>query len=102
MAWSDGDAPCSKRGGRRNDAEGHIGYLTKRLRLTPAQRDSVEAIIARHKPAMDSVWRQVGPRFETIRDSISNDIRRQLTPEQQASYSEMIQRVEAERRGRKD
>ena len=80
----------------------HLNILTRRLNLTTAQRDSVKAILARHKPAMDSIWGQLGPRFETIKDSISNDIRRQLTPEQQTAYTEMIQRVESERREEND
>ena len=76
----------------------HLEFMTRRLDLTAAQRDSVQAILGRYKPKMDSIWRQIGPRFETIKDSISNDIRRQLTPEQQARYTEMIERFEKERR----
>jgi hypothetical protein len=77
----------------------HIDYMSRKLNLTPAQKDSVQAILERYKPAMDSIWRQLGPRFETIKDSISNEIRRQLTPEQQTAYTEMIRRFEEERRG---
>lgn len=82
----------------RHDSEDHLEFMTRRLDLTPAQRDSVEAILGRYKPRMDSIWRQIGPRFETIKDSISNDIRRQLTPEQQTRYTEMLERFENERR----
>ncbi|MEP7327139.1 MAG: hypothetical protein ABI836_14405 [Gemmatimonadota bacterium] len=77
----------------------HIEFLSRKLELTPPQKDSVHSILERHKPAMDSLWRQLGPRFETIRDSISNEIRRQLTPKQQQAYTEMIRRFEEERRG---
>jgi Spy/CpxP family protein refolding chaperone len=80
-------------------SDDHIEYMSRKLNLTPAQKDSVQAILERHKPAMDSIWRQLGPRFETIKDTISNEIRRQLTPEQQQAYAEMIRRFEAERRG---
>jgi Spy/CpxP family protein refolding chaperone len=82
----------------RHDSEDHLEFMTRRLDLTAAQRDSVRAILGRYKPRMDSIWRQIGPRFETIKDSISNDIRRQLTPEQQTRYSAMIERFEKERR----
>ena len=82
----------------RHDSEDHLEFMTRRLDLTAVQRDSVQAILGRYKPKMDSIWRQIGPRFETIRDSISNDIRRQLTPEQQTRYSEMIERFDKERR----
>jgi Spy/CpxP family protein refolding chaperone len=83
---------------RHHDSDDHIEFMTRRLELTPAQRDSVQAILGRYKPKMDSIWRQLGPRFETIKDSISNDIRRQLTPEQQTRYTRMIERFEQERR----
>jgi Spy/CpxP family protein refolding chaperone len=81
----------------RHDSDDHLEFMTRRLDLNPAQRDSVQAILGRYKPKMDSIWRQIGPRFETIKDSISNDIRRQLTPEQQTKYTEMIERFEKER-----
>ena len=82
----------------RHDSDDHLEFMTRRLQLTPAQRDSVQAILGRYKPKMDSIWRQLGPRFETIKDSISNDIRRQLTPEQQTKYTEILERFEQERR----
>ncbi|MEO8202111.1 MAG: hypothetical protein ABI679_16385 [Gemmatimonadota bacterium] len=84
-----------------HDSADHVEFLTKELNLTPAQRDSVQAVLERYRPRMDTIWQQVGPRFETIKDSISNDIRRQLTPDQQATYTEMIRRLEAERAGSK-
>ena len=80
-------------------SDDHIEFMSRKLDLTPAQKDSVQAILERYKPAMDSIWQQLGPRFETIKDSISNAIRRQLTPEQQQAYTEMIRRFEEERRG---
>lgn len=82
----------------RHGSDDHLEFMTRRLDLTPAQRDSVQAILGRYKPKMDSIWQQLGPRFETIKDSISNDIRRQLTPAQQIKYSDMIERFEKERR----
>jgi Spy/CpxP family protein refolding chaperone len=80
-----------------HDSDDHMEFMTRRLDLTSAQRDSVQAILGRYKPKMDSIWRQLGPRFETIKDSISTDIRRQLTPEQQVKYTEMIERFEKDR-----
>jgi Spy/CpxP family protein refolding chaperone len=81
----------------RHNSEDHLRFMTRQLELTPSQRDSVQAILGRYKPKMDSIWRQVGPRFETIKDSISNDIRRQLTPEQQTKYTNMLERFEQQR-----
>ena len=97
-----GDHPALGRERHHRGKGEHLNFLTDRLKLTTAQRDSVEAILARHKPAMDSIWSKFGPRFETIKDSISNDIRRQLTPEQQTAYTEIIRRFELERRGADD
>ncbi len=91
--------PGRKSHDRHPGADDHIEFLSRKLELTPPQKDSVQSILERHKPAMDSLWRQLGPRFETIRDSISNEIRRQLTPTQKQSYTEMIRRFEEERRG---
>ena len=74
----------------KHDSNDHLEYMTRRLDLSTAQRDSVQAILGRYKPKMDSIWRQLGPRFETIKDSISNDIRRQLTPDQQVVLIEQF------------
>ncbi len=93
-----GDGHRGRNAHGRHDSGDHIEYMARKLDLTREQRDSVEAILERYKPKMDSVWRHLGSRFETIKDSISNDIRRQLTPEQQSKYTEMIARFEKERR----
>ena len=93
-----GDMPRLKRSHHHNDSDDHIEFMARRLKLTQVQRDSVQAILEHYKPKMDSIWRQLGPRFETIKDSISNDIRQQLTPEQQIRYTELLERLEHERR----
>ncbi|MEO8294506.1 MAG: hypothetical protein ABI613_03245 [Gemmatimonadota bacterium] len=85
-----------------HDSGDHVEFLVKELKLTVSQRDSVQAILDRYRPKMDSIWRQLGPRFETIKDSISTDIRRQLTAEQQKTYTEMIRRLDADHSGAKD
>src|SRR6185503_10274854 len=98
IAMADRDKlPGQKSHHHHPGSDDHIEYMSRKLDLTPAQKDSVQSILERHKPAMDSIWRQLGPRFETIKDSISNEIRRQLTPEQQQAYTEMIRRFEEER-----
>ncbi|MGE0353673.1 MAG: Spy/CpxP family protein refolding chaperone [Gemmatimonadales bacterium] len=87
------------RGGHedRRDRDDHLKSLARDLNLTPAQEDSVRAIVDRYRASMDSIWREVGPRFGTLRDSISSDIRKQLTPEQVNAYNEMIQRYRRDR-----
>ena len=46
------------------------------------QQDSIRAILERHEPAMDSMWREVRPRFDSLRGVVRDEIRAQLTPDQ--------------------
>jgi hypothetical protein len=85
------------RGGR-----GHLERLQHELDLTPDQRDSVRAILERHRPGFDSVWADTRPRYETLRDQVRSDIRAQLNPDQQQRYDDMIARLDAERRAREE
>ncbi|MEO8226525.1 MAG: hypothetical protein ABI637_03790 [Gemmatimonadota bacterium] len=71
--------------------------LTRDLDLTQAQQDSVRGILARRAAAMDSLWRDVGPRFETLKSTVRSDIRAQLNPDQQRKYAEMNKRFDAMR-----
>jgi Spy/CpxP family protein refolding chaperone len=81
---------------------GHVERLQRELDLTPDQRDSVRAILERHRPGFDSVWAESRPRYETLRDRVRSDIRAQLDPHQQRRYDDMIARLDAERRARED
>lgn len=101
VAYGERDRPSTRFRHDHREPRDHIGYLARRLDLTATQQDSVKAILERHQASMDSIWRQVGPRFGTLRDSISNDIRRQLTPDQVERYNDMIRRFEELRRDSK-
>lgn len=85
------------RGGRA-----HLERLQRELDLTPGQRDSVRAILERHRPGFDSVWAETRPRYETLRDRVRSDIRAQLDPDQQRRYDDMIARLDAARRAREE
>ncbi len=85
-------------GGHGRDPERYQRALNHELHLTPTQQDSVKAILARRRQAMDSVWQDVAPRVETLRTSIRSEIARQLTPEQQEKFDRMNQRLDAEHR----
>lgn len=74
-----------------------VDRLTHELNLTPAQHDSVAAILQRRRTSMDSLWREVGPRFETLRVTVRSEIRSQLTPDQQRKFAEMNKRSDAMR-----
>jgi Spy/CpxP family protein refolding chaperone len=59
------------------------------------QSDSVRAVLARNRPAMDSLWHTMAPRFDTLRASIRAQIRRYLTPAQQTKYVDLMIRYDA-------
>jgi len=66
--------------------------LNDELHLDPAQRDSVRAILHRHRTRMTAVWETVRPRFDSMRAQMDSDVARQLTPEQQAKYRDHVTR----------
>jgi hypothetical protein len=79
-------------GRSRNGRDGYVTWLTSELSLTPGQQDSIRAIMARHEPAMDSMWRDLRPRFDSLRGVVREEIRAQLRPDQQGEYQEVIER----------
>src|SRR6059036_4055811 len=66
--------------------------LNEELRLDPIQRDSVRAILQRHRTRMTAVWETVRPRFDSMRAQMDSEVARQLTPEQQAKYRDHVTR----------
>lgn len=82
---------------RERGSGGYVNHLTRVLDLTPVQRDSVRAIVERHRPAMDSLRREVAPRFETLQHTIRSEIRLQLSSDQQRKLSDMTKRFDSMR-----
>lgn len=78
-------------------SERTIHFLSGELDLTPAQQDSVRAVFARYKGAMDAVWRDVHPRFDSVRALVRADVMTHLTPSQQSRYRELIAKKDEER-----
>ncbi len=97
---------AEKRSHRDNGQEGrkdhrrpsYIDRLTEDLDLTSAQRESVQAVLDRHQPAMDSLWDRFRPQFDSERLSIRKEISTLLTAGQQARYTSLIQRQDSLRR----
>lgn len=83
--------------GPRREHGGYLTRLTRELDLTASERDSVRAVLDRHRPAMDSLRREVEPRFETLQQRIRSDIRIQLTREQQGKFDDMTKRFDSMR-----
>ena len=74
----------------RRGPDAMVNYLGDELRLSDAQKDSVRAILARHRPEMEALWREVHPRFDSIRTVIRGEISGQLTPAQRDSYVRLL------------
>ena len=55
------------RGPSRGDRGGYVERMTTELGLSAPQQDSVRAILQRFEPAMDSLWRDMRPRFDSLR-----------------------------------
>jgi len=71
-----------------------VGFLSERLDLTAAQRDSVRAILERHRADLEKIWQEVHPRFDSVRSAMSAEINAQLTPAQRPRYAELERRLE--------
>jgi len=84
--------PHSRRG-----PDAMVNYLGDELRLSDTQKDSVRAILARHRPEMEALWREVHPRFDSIRTVIRGEISGQLTPAQRESYVRLLAEQEHQR-----
>jgi len=74
-----------------------MAELNEELRLDAAQRDSVRAIIQRHRTRMTAVWETVRPHFDSMRAQMDSEVARQLTPEQQAKYRDHVTRYRHQR-----
>jgi len=56
------------------------------------QRDSVRAILQRHRTRMTAVWETVRPRFDSMRAQMDSEVARELSPEQKAKYRDHVTR----------
>ena len=89
-----------------HDGRGHgrgpdamVAYLSRALKLTPVQSDSVRAIFARHRPEIEALWAQARPRFDSIKTRVRAEIDAQLTPDQRAKHQRLVEDAEHHRRG---
>ena len=96
--WGGREATDHDRGKRRGP-DAMVDHLGRELDLTPAQRESVRAIFARHRPETEALWAQVRPRFDSIKTKVRAEIDAQLTPEQRARHQRLIESAEHRRRG---
>ena len=99
------DREAHKREHPAGQRPSYVDRLSADLGLNESQKDSVQQVLDRHQPAMDSLWttvrQQFGPQFQSERQLIRNEISAFLTPEQQAKYAE-LQRQDSLRRAEGD
>ncbi len=86
----------------RHGPDAIVAYLGRELDLSAAQRDSLRAIFARHRPETDALWAQVRPRFDSIKTRVRAEIDAQLTAEQRTKHQQLIDQAEHHRRERED
>ena len=87
--------------GRRGPRPTYVERLSQDLGLSLQQRDSIQSILDRHQPVMDSLWteiRQTFPQLEGQRIAVRQEVQSVLTPEQQAKYAAIVQRQDSIRR----
>jgi hypothetical protein len=90
----------SGRGGRRG-VDAMVGRLSRELRLSAAQRDSIRVILERRRAETEAIWREVHPRYDAIRDAARAEIETHLTPEQRARYDRYTEEIDRRREKRK-
>jgi hypothetical protein len=91
------DDDRAPRRGRRG-AEAMVGHLADELDLSPVQRDSVRAILERHRPAFEAAWREMRPRYDSLREQVRAEIAAQLSADQRARYERLLADLEHQHR----
>ena len=81
----------------RHGPEAMVEFLDGKLHLSAAQRDSVRAVILRHHAEVEAIWREVHPRYDSLRAQMRREISAQLTPAQQEQYARLIAELEHQR-----
>ena len=89
------DDSCERRRGRGADA--YIERLDQELGLTAEQRASVRDVLARQQEEMSAIWREIRPRADEIKTATRREVNALLTPDQQARYADLLERIDRER-----
>jgi len=87
-------------GDRFGERPSFVQILKEELVLTADQEQRITGILDRHQPAMDSIWGTVRPQFEAERQTVRNEIRALLEPDQLKKYEVLIARRDSIRRVR--
>jgi len=90
--------PEVRAGGR----QGYLAMLKDELGLSAPQEKAVTAVLDRHEPVMDSIWKTVRPQFDAERQAARRDIRAVLSPEQVTKFDAMMARRDSAHRAKED
>ena len=80
---------------RRDPRVTYADRLARDLGLSTVQRDSVAAVLRRYDPQMRALFTGVRTQMDSLRHSMRDDIRAQLTTEQMAAYERLMERDRA-------
>jgi len=75
-----------------------VWILDRRLKLSPLQRERVEAIVQAHEPEIMTARRTIAPQIRAIRARQRNEIREVLTPEQRSKFDILAAESDARQR----
>jgi Spy/CpxP family protein refolding chaperone len=79
-------------GGRGHGKRFMVERLTQNLNLTPEQQTKVQPIIDQAKPKIAAIHREAMQKTKSVMDSMMSQIRPLLTPDQQKTLDENIQK----------
>lgn len=96
--WTDQERDRSRR--EQPERLSFVERLARDLELTETQRDSIATIVDRRDDAMREVWRDMAPRFDSLRNVINQEILAVLDEEQRAGFEAMLARADSVRRHR--
>ena len=89
VAASRGDPRPPRRG-----PDAMVDFLAGKLHLSAPQRDSVRAVITRHHAEAEAIWREVHPRYDSLRAEMRREISAQLDSLQRDRYARLIAELE--------
>lgn len=80
---------------RKRDRPSYVERLDREIGLRPGQRDTIQKIVDDYDAAMSRVWREVRPRFDTVRYDIRGRIAAALDSAQAEQYRRLIARTDS-------
>jgi Spy/CpxP family protein refolding chaperone len=67
-----------------------VQQLNDTLHLTPEQRVKIEKIIADGQERNHEIWTNIAPKMRAVIQEVNQQIREELTPEQQKPFGELL------------